>query len=108
MGRIKEIYIELKREYRGWDEQDFDYLFKQYVKKMSKEMNNEYNEFYQIHRGTAIEMLLGIYRNPSIYTNLDLADKLEKHYASKQRCYIVKEDDLELQGKNVIRNKNEF
>ena len=36
MGRIKELYIQLKREYPDWDEEDLPYLFEQHVKHMEK------------------------------------------------------------------------
>ena len=34
MGKIKEIYVQLKREYPNWDEEDFDYLFKKHVREL--------------------------------------------------------------------------
>jgi hypothetical protein len=36
MGKIKSVYIELKRQYPNWDEADMSYLFKQYVKNIDK------------------------------------------------------------------------
>ncbi len=33
MGCIKEIYIQLKRDYPNWDDKDLPYLFEQYVHK---------------------------------------------------------------------------
>ena len=52
--------------------------------------------FYELHRSTAVKILLSIEKNPTQYTNLTLAELLEKHFAAKARSYIVKEDDLPL------------
>jgi hypothetical protein len=52
--------------------------------------------FYELHRSTAIQLLLSVDKNPTQYTNLKLAEMLEKHFPEKARSYIVKEDDLAL------------
>jgi hypothetical protein len=52
--------------------------------------------FFEIHRSEAIKLLLKADKNPTQYTNLTLAELLEKHYPEKKRGYIVKEDDLPL------------
>jgi hypothetical protein len=52
--------------------------------------------FYELHRSTAIQLLLSVDKNPTQYTNLKLAEMLEKHFPEKARSYIVKEDDLTL------------
>jgi hypothetical protein len=52
--------------------------------------------FYEVHRSTAVKLLLSVDKNPTQHTNLTLADMLEKHFAEKGRSYIVKEDNLTL------------
>jgi hypothetical protein len=52
--------------------------------------------FYELHRSTAVKLLLSVDKNPNQYTNLTLAEMLEKHFPKKERGYIVKEDDLPL------------
>jgi hypothetical protein len=52
--------------------------------------------FYELHRSTAVKILLSVDKNPTRYTNLKLAEMLEKHFPGKDRSYIVKEDDLPL------------
>jgi hypothetical protein len=52
--------------------------------------------FYELHRSTAIKILLSVDKNPTQYTNLKLAEMLEKHFPEKDRSYIVKEDILPL------------
>jgi hypothetical protein len=64
--------------------------------------------YYQLHRSTAINALLTKEKNPTQYTNLKLADLLESYYPEKARFYIVKEDNIELKGKNIIGNVMEF
>ena len=56
----------------------------------------ENKEFYEVHRSTAVKLLLDVDKNPTQYTNLTLAEMLEKHFPKKERSYIVKEDDLSL------------
>ena len=106
MGRIKEAYIQIKRDHPNWDEEDMPYLFEQYVKQKFKNM--EEKEVFEIHRSTAIDLLLGTYRSPQIFTNLQLADMLEEEFESKNRAYLVKEDHLELNSTRKINNVNEF
>jgi hypothetical protein len=52
--------------------------------------------FYELHRSTAVQILLSVDKNPTLYTNLKLAEMLEKHFPEKPRSYIVKEDNLPL------------
>lgn len=52
--------------------------------------------FYELHRSTAVKILLSVEKNPTHYTNLKLAELLENHFPEKARSYIVKEDDLPL------------
>jgi hypothetical protein len=52
--------------------------------------------FYELHRSTAVKILLSVEKNPTHYTNLKLAELLENHFPAKARSYIVKEDDLPL------------
>ena len=52
--------------------------------------------FYELHRSTAVQILLSVDKNPTQYTNLKLAEMLEKHFPEKGRSYIVKEDNLPL------------
>jgi hypothetical protein len=61
----------------------------------------EEKKFYEIHRSDAIKVLLSKEKNPSLHTNLRLAELLEKYFPEKGREYIVKEDDLEL-GENSL------
>lgn len=65
-------------------------------------------KFFQIHRTTAIDLLLSKEKNPTQYTNLNLAELLEQNYPEKNRSYIVIEDDLRLDKKYIIRNVMEF
>jgi hypothetical protein len=64
--------------------------------------------YYQIHRSTAITALLVKEKQPLMHTNIQLGDLLVESYPEKNRFYIVKEDDLPLEGKNVINNIIEF
>lgn len=108
MGRIKEVYIELKREYKDFDEEDMPYLFEQYVKKHYPAMEEKDTlNVYMIHKSTACELLKGFYRNPEIFINIQLEELLERHYASKNRQYYVVNDDIDLVGYS-IKNVNEF
>jgi len=54
--------------------------------------------FYEMHRSDAVQILLGKDKLASTYTNLKLADQLEKHFPEKKRLYLVKEDHLDLSG----------
>jgi hypothetical protein len=65
-------------------------------------------EYFQIHRSTAVAILLTSEQNPLQYTNLQLADLLEEQFPEKDRLYIVKEDSLPLEGKKVINNVLQF
>jgi len=65
-------------------------------------------DYYEIHHSTAITALLAKKKNPLFYSNLELAELLEECYPNKDRSYIVKEDNLPLEGKNVINNILEF
>ena len=47
--------------------------------------------FYELHRSTAIKLLLFFDKNLNQHTNLTMADMLEKN-PEKERSYIVKED----------------
>lgn len=60
--------------------------------------------FYELHRSTAVQVLLSVDKNPNQYTNLKLAEMLEKHFPEKTRSYIVKEDDLPLSNELTIRD----
>ena len=43
MGKIKAVYIQLKRDHPGWSEKDLPYLFEQYVKNLDKpQINRKY------------------------------------------------------------------
>jgi hypothetical protein len=63
--------------------------------------------FFEIHRSVAINMLLNDDKNPTRHTNLKLAELLEEKFPRYERSYLVKEDDLPLQG-NKINNVLEF
>lgn len=52
--------------------------------------------FYEMHRSDAVQILLGKDKIASTYTNLKLAELLEKHFPRKKRMYLVKEDHLPL------------
>jgi len=54
--------------------------------------------FYEMHRSEAIQVLLGKDVLASTYSNLKLAEKLEKYFPKKKRMYLVKEDHLPLNG----------
>ena len=54
--------------------------------------------FYEMHRSEANQVLLGKDKLARTYTNLKLAEKLEKLFPEKNRMYLVKEDHLELSG----------
>lgn len=64
----------------------------------------ENKTFYEIHRSTAIDALLKYEKNPTNHTNLKLAELLEEYYPTKNRSYIVKEDNLPLDDVNSIKN----
>ena len=64
--------------------------------------------YYQIHRSTAITALLVKEKQPLMHTNIQLGDLLVEVYPEKNRSYIVKEDNLPLEGKYVINNIIEF
>ena len=54
--------------------------------------------FYEMHRSDAVQILLGKDRFANTYSNLKLAEKLEKLFTKKKRMYLVKEDHLKLSG----------
>jgi hypothetical protein len=54
--------------------------------------------FYEMHRSEAIQVLLGKDKLASLHTNLKLADQLEKHFPEKKRLYLVREDNIDLEG----------
>jgi len=64
---------------------------------------------YELHRSTAVTLLLSVDRLANTYTNLKLSELLEEKFPMKsEKCnYIVKEDDLPLGGKR-INNVKEF
>jgi len=106
MGKIKEVFIELKREYKDFDDEDLPYLFEQYVKKNYPEQM-KHNNIFTIHKDTAIKALEGIYPHPDMFSREQLKEALERHYASKNRQYTVVSDNIELKGQ-CINNINEF
>jgi len=61
-------------------------------------------QFYEMHRSDAVQILLGKDKFANTYTNLKLAEKLEKLFPKKKRMYLVKEDHLELSG-NILKAK---
>lgn len=54
--------------------------------------------FYEMHRSEAIQVLLGKDKLASTFTNLKLADELERHFPEKKRMYLVREDHIDLSG----------
>jgi len=54
--------------------------------------------FYEMHRADAVQILLGKDKLAGTYTNLKLAEELEKRFDKDSRMYLVKEDHLELSG----------
>ena len=48
-------------------------------------------EFFEMKRSDAVQVLLGKDKLASTYTNLKLAEQLEKHFPDKQRMYLVRE-----------------
>ena len=61
--------------------------------------------FYEMHRSEAIQVLLGKDKLARTYTNLKLAEKLEKCFPKKKRLYLVKEDHLKLSGDVLTAKK---
>jgi hypothetical protein len=63
----------------------------------------EIKSTYELHRSTAVTLLLSVDKLANNYTNLRLAELLEEKFAdkSKNRDYIVKEDDLQLGAKSI-------
>ena len=53
-------------------------------------------QFYEMHRSEAIQILLGKDKVVSTYSNLKLASLLEFYFPQKKRLYLVKEDHLPL------------
>lgn len=64
--------------------------------------------FFEIHRSTAIDALLKYEKHPTKHTNLKLAELLEEYYPTKNRSYIVKEDDLPLDENHSIHDMKSF
>ena len=60
--------------------------------------------FYEMHRSDAVQILLGKHKAASLYTNLKLADLLETHFPEKKRMYLVREDNIDLEG-NILTAK---
>ena len=58
-------------------------------------------QIFEIHRSTAIDVLLAHEANPLIHTNLKMGDLLEEYYPTKDRGYLVKEDYLELKEPSI-------
>ena len=54
--------------------------------------------FYEMHRSDAVQILLGKDKFANTYTNLKLAEELEKRFDKEQRMYLVKEDNIKLNG----------
>jgi hypothetical protein len=63
------------------------------------EKNDE--QFFELHRSDAIQILLSKEKTPTQYTNLKLAELLEEYFPEKARSYIVKEDDIPLEGNTL-------
>lgn len=53
-------------------------------------------QFFEMHRSEAIQVLLGKDKLARTRTNLNLAEMLEVKFPSKERLYLVKEDHLPL------------
>ena len=64
---------------------------------------------YELHRSTAVTLLLSVDKLANTYTNLKLSELLEEKFPLKSKdCnYIVKEDDLPL-GSRHINSVKEF
>jgi hypothetical protein len=73
-----------------------------------KNKNMEEKKFYEIHRSTAITILLKYEKQPTKHTNLRIAELLEEYYPKKNRSYIVKEDNLLLDEINSIKDIKSF
>jgi len=54
--------------------------------------------FYEMHRSEAVQVLLGKDKLASTFTNLKLAEQLEKQFPNKKRLYLVREDNIDLEG----------
>jgi len=54
--------------------------------------------FYEMHRSDAVQVLLGKDKFANTFTNLKLAEKLEKLFPEKKRLYLVREDNIDLEG----------
>ena len=54
--------------------------------------------FYEMHRSEAVQVLLGKDKVASTFTNLKLAEQLEKQFPDKKRLYLVREDNIKLEG----------
>lgn len=62
----------------------------------------ESQTIYQIHRSTAVTILLAKMTNPNALTNIELADELELlTKESPIPSFIVKEDHLPLEGNEI-------
>lgn len=58
---------------------------------------------YELHRSTAVTLLLSVDKLVNTYTNAKLSEMLEEKFPTKsENCnYIVKEDDLPLSGRHI-------
>jgi len=54
---------------------------------------------YEMHRSDAITVLLKVCKHPQLLTNIEMAEELEDKFPTKDRSYLVREDDIELSGK---------
>jgi len=61
-------------------------------------------QFFEMHRSEAIQILLGKDKIASTYTNLKLAELLEWYFPEMERLYLVKEDHLPL-AENRLTSK---
>jgi len=61
--------------------------------------------FHEMHRSEAIQVLLGKDKLASTYTNLKLANLLENKFPEKKRMYLVREDDISLNGSVLTAKK---
>jgi len=64
----------------------------------NKQTTNMKETFYEMHRSEAIQVLLGKDKLARTFTNLKLAEKLEKLFPKKKRLYLVREDHIKLEG----------
>ena len=65
-------------------------------------------KLFEIHRATAITLLLRYERNPEKRTNERIAQILEEYYPMRNRVYDVKDDNVPFEGPDAINNVSEF